>query len=391
MPLSDWNIKNAKPEEKRYQVLDYDGLYLEIMPTGKKMWRFRYCKEGKRSWHTIGEYPAIGLAEARDRRNTLHQRLRDGLPLKDATTAPAPQISTFETIASEWLAFHSKKLKSEKEKKNIQNRVAAHILPFIGDRAISAITPMDILPLLQRLSDRGTHETAARVRGIISQVFRYAAATGRADADPTYLLRGAVGAPSPKHFATITDPKQVGELLRDIDIYPHVLTRLAMKFSALTFARPGNVRQAEWTEISGDDWRIPAEKMKMKKPHIIPLAAQALEILEKMRPITGHGRYIYPSNKSPAGDRPMSENTVRVALRWMGYTNEQMTPHGFRAMATTILNENGFNENWIERQMAHAERSKVQAAYNYAEYLPDRRRMMQWYADYLDKLRAAAR
>ena len=386
MPLSDFKIKDLKPREKRYQKLDTNGLYIEIMPSGKKFWRLRYIINGKRNWHTIGAYPAVSLSEARDRNHVLRQRLRDGLPLTEIPVK-LPEIHTFESLAIKWKNIHYQKLNSEKEKKNIDSRIASHILPFIGDKDISLITPMDILPLLQRLSDRGTLEMAVRVRQIISQIFRYAVAIGRANSDPTYLLRGAISSPRPKHFATITEPKEIAKLLRTIDIYPSAVVRYAMQFSALVFVRPGNIRKAEWFEISDVEWRIPAEKMKMKKPHIVPLATQSLEILKKMRRLTGHGQYIFPSNRAPSGDKEMSENTVREAMDFMGY-RKQMTHHGFRAMANTRLKESGlFHFDWIERQLAHAERNKVSAAYNYAEYLPDRRKMMQWWANYLDGLR----
>jgi integrase len=193
-----------------------------------------------------------------------------------------------------------------------------------------------------------------------------------------------------KHFASLTAPPDVAALMRAVDAYPQPVVRMAMRFSALTFVRPGEVRHAEWAEIHDGEWRIPDEKMKMKKTHIVPLARQTLELLDELRAFTGHGKYIFPSNRAPRGDRPMSENTVLAALRSMGYTKDQMTPHGFRSIAETLLNENGFNRDWIERQCAHSERNSVRAAYNYAEYLPERRRMMQWWADYLDELRQKA-
>jgi integrase len=285
------------------------------------------------------------------------------------------------------MTSHEQKLSNDKEKQNIRSRLNTHILPFIGDIKIADLTTVDILPLMQRLSVIGKHEMSRRVKQIISQVFRYGILTARCDSDPTYALRGFLVAPKPGHFASLTRPTDVGHLLRSIDAYPHPITRYARQFSALVFLRPGEVRHLEWAEIEGSEIRIPGEKMKMDRPHIVPLARQTLETLDKLRPLTGHGKYAFPSSRAPKGDRPMSDATVLVALRSMGYTNEQMTAHGFRHMASTLLNENGFNRDWIERQLAHVEGNSVRAAYNYAEYLPERRKMMQWWADYLDKLR----
>jgi integrase len=226
-----------------------------------------------------------------------------------------------------------------------------------------------------------------RVKQIISQIFRFGIMAGYCDNDPTYALRGFIDAPKPGHFASLTRPSDAALLLRAIDAYPHVIVREAMRFSALVFLRPGEVRHAEWIEIEENDLRIPKEKMKMDRPHIVPLSRQAIELLDRLRPLTGHGIYVFPSARAPGGSRPLSENAVLVALRSMGYTKDQMTPHGFRHMASTLLNENGFNRDWIERQLAHAESDGVRAAYNYAEYLPERRKMMQWWADYLDELK----
>jgi integrase len=382
MPLSEIRVKSAKAQERRYQIADSDGLYIEIMTSGKKYWRLRYFKGGKRSWHTIGEYPMTSLQEARERRNELRKKLRDGLPIERTAG------SSFREVALEWADAHDRKISCEKDRKGLRSRMDSHLIPFIGDKDIAAITPADILPILQRLAERGNFEMLARIRSITSQVFRYGVGTGRCLSDPTYALRGAIITPGKqRHFPSVKRPGEVGMLMKAIDAYPYDTVREAMRFSALTFCRPGEIRRAEWTEILGDEWRIPEEKMKMRRPHIIPLSRQAVAVIDKMRHSTGHGKYIFPSNRSPRGDRPMSENTVLVALRAMGYTKDQMTPHGFRSMASTLLNENGFNRDWIERQLAHVEGNSVRAAYNYAEYLPERRKMMQWWADYLDELK----
>jgi integrase len=362
-------------------MADNDGLYIEISPNGKKYWRFRSNRDGKRSWRDLGEYPYVSLQEARELKNQACHPVEEK---DDHIGCP------FSQAASEWIDIHERKLNNDKEKQNIRSRLKNHILPFIGDREIAELTAIDILPLMKRLSAIGKYEMCRRVKQIISQVFRYAIMSGYCQNDPTYALRGFIDAPKPGHYASLTRPSEVAVLLRAIDAYPHTIVSHAMRFSALTFCRPGEIRNAEWTEMDKDEWRIPDVKMKMRRPHIVPLARQTLETLDEMRPLTGHCRYIFPSARTPGGDRPMSDNTIRVALRTMGYTNDQMTPHGFRHMASTLLNENGFNRDWIERQLAHVEGNSVRAAYNYAEYLPERRRMMQWWADYLDELRGSS-
>ena len=369
MPLTDIKIKSVRAMDKRYQMADSAGLYLEVMPTGKKYWRLRYSENNKRSWHTIGEYPAIGLQEARERRTLLRKRLRDGEPLTTKSTA-------FKDVALEWADEHDKKIQNEKDRIKTRNRMKNHLLPFIGDKDIASITPSDILPLFQRLADRENYEMLSRIRSISSQIFRYGVATGRCQHDPTAALRGAVVSRKPRHYPSLKRPNEVGMLMRAIYAYPMPLVRLAMRFSALTFLRPGEVRHAEWSEIEGNELHISEDKMKMKRPHIVPLARQTLDLLDELRLHTGHGRYLFPNSRAPKGDRPMSENAVLVALRSMGYTNQQMTDHGFRSMASTLLNERGYNRDWIERQLAHVEENGVRAAYNYAEYLPERRKML---------------
>jgi integrase len=380
MPLTDIKIKSAKPRDRRYQIADSDGLYIEVMTSGKKYWRLRYSENNRRSWHTIGEYPAIGLQEARERRNELRKKLRDGTPF---TT----KSSLFTDIALEWANSHDKRISNERDRLKTHNRMKNHLLPFIGNKDIASIGPSDILPVLQRLAERGNFEMLSRIRSICSQIFRYGVATGRCQNDPTYALRGAIIMPKQRHYPSLKRPDEVGALMRAIDSYPQPVVRLAMRFSAFVFLRPGEVRHVEWSEIEGDEIHIPEEKMKMQRPHIVPLSRQVMELLEELRWHTGHGRYLFPSNRTPHGDRPMSDATVLAALRNMGYTKEQIVPHGFRSMASTLLNENGFNRDWIERQLAHVEGNSVRAAYNYAEYLPERRSMMQWFADYLDELR----
>jgi integrase len=381
--MSEIKARSARAAGKRYQLSDGDGLYLDVMPSGEKYWRYRYAKNGKRTWHTIGKYPAITLSDAREQRNGLYRKLRLGLPL-------GAKGDSFRDAALQWLDAHGKTLSKDRDRLKERGRLNNHLLPYLGDKNIRAITSADVLAVLQRLADAEKFEMLSRARSIASQIFRFAIARGLCENDPTYALRGAFPAPRGKHYSSVTSPRDVAHLLRLVDAYPHKIVAALTRFSIMTFVRPGEARQAEWSEINGDEWRIPKEKMKIKdRPHIVPLSRQTAELLRDIRPFTGKSRYIFPAARNLEGNRPMSDGTVRMALRSMGYTKDQITPHGFRSMASTLLNENGFNRDWIERQLAHAESDGVRAAYNYAEYLPERRKMMQWWADYLDELRAA--
>lgn len=299
---------------------------------------------------------------------------------------------TFQEVAEEWLAKKEAKslATSDKNKLIPRTRLKKNVFPFIGHKQPDDITASELLEIISRIEVAGHIETARRVLFLIQNVFRYAFATGNGSGDPTGALRGIIVGKPVRHFSSIQEPKQIGHLLRSITVYPHKVVRLAMTFQSYTFVRPGELRHAEWKEFDLDrfEWRIPAQKMKNKKPHLVPLSTQAVKILREMEPITGHGRYIFPSNRTPSGNRPMSDATVTAALRTMGFSAEEMTGHGFRSMASTRLNESGlWSVDAIERQLAHQEQDSVRAAYNYAEYLPERRRMMQWWADYLDGLR----
>jgi len=380
--LTDAKIRNLKPSEKRQRVVDNEGLYIEVAVSGRKVWLFRYKQNGKQNWISLGEYPLISLREARELRDKAKRRIFDGLQPREEAEA----THSFKAVTMEWLTKNTSRWTDE-TRMNMVRRLERHILPVIGHSDISELKTKDMLAVFRRMETAGITEMTHRMAQICSQIFRYAVACEYCEYDPTQAMRGALAPIKTSHFASITDPREVGLLLRRIDAYPQGVVRRAMQFSALTFCRPGEIRHAEWSEIRGDEWRIPAEKMKMKRVHIVPLARQAIELLDAMRVITGGGQYVFPSNRAPKGDRPMSENTVLVALRTLGYTNEEMTAHGFRSMASTLLNENGFNGDWIERQLAHVEGNSVRAAYNYAEHLPERRRMMQWWADYLDELR----
>ena len=386
--LSDLKIKQAKPTEKRYVILDADGLYIEVMPSGSKYWRYRYKRDGKEHKVSLGEYPLFSLKEAREKRDAVKKRIAEGKPIKDA---PKAAITSFASVALEWVTKHEERSKSAKEKSNVRARLNNHIIPFIGEKDIATLEPLDILPLMQRLEALGTIETAHRVQQLCSQIFRYAVVTGRAKRDPTADLRGAIMPVPKRHHAAVTEPKQVGQLMRAIDAYPGITVRYAMQLTALTFVRSAELRHVEWGEVDLEkaEWRIPAEKMKMKRTHIVPLSTQAIAIFEKLKLITGHEKYVFMSLRSSDGTRPLSDAAILVALRRIGYSKDEMTTHGFRTMASTLLNELGWNRDAIERQLAHSDRDAVRAAYNYADYLIERRKMMQAWADYLDELRAA--
>ncbi len=392
MPLTDSAVRNAKPTEKTRKMFDGGGLYLEVTPRGGKWWRLKYRFGGKEKRISLGTYPDVSLKEARGGRTEARNHLKNGIdPSKyrqALKTAHADlEANSFESIAREWFARFSPTW-SKSHAERILRRLEANVFPWMGARTCNDITPPELLTVLRRVENRGALETAHRIKQSCGAVFRYAIATGRAERDPSADLKGALPPTKKKSFSTITEPKEIGALLRALQGYKgHFVTSCALRLAPLTFVRPGELRHAEWSEIDSDqaEWRIPAEKMKMNAVHVVPLSKQALAVLKEIEPLTGRGNYVFPSIRSNA--RPMSENTVNGALRRLGYTKEQMTGHGFRAMASTLLNEQGWNRDTIERQLAHAERDNVRAAYNYAEYLPERREMMQAWADYLDSLR----
>jgi integrase len=395
MSLKDTAIRNAKPKEKQYKLYDEKGLYLLVKKAGK-YFRFDYRYAGKRKTLALGVYPGVKLAEARERRDNARKLLQNDIdPAQHRKETKAMRkdqaVNSFEAIAREWFT-KNKHIWSESHSRTIIRRLELNIFPWLGTRPVAFISAPELLAVLRRIEDRGALETAHRVKQICGQVFRYAIATGRAKRDPSADLRGALSPVKHGRMATITDPKKIGELLRAIDGYEGTpVAKCALKLAPLVFVRPGELRHAEWVEIDLDkaEWRIPAEKMKMKNPHIVPLSTQAVEILNEIQPITGMGRYVFPSVRTYS--RPMSNNTVLAALRRMGYTKEEMSGHGFRAMASTVLHEQGWPSDIIERQLAHAERNSIKAAYNHAQHLPERRKMMQAWADYLDTLRIGSK
>ena len=390
--LTDTKIRNLKLKEKQYKVSDGKNLFLVITTTGAKYWRYKYTFNGKEKSLAIGVYPNITLSQARERRNEAKQQLANGKDpsfIKQTIQHNKKQAAqnSFEAIAKEW---HTKFLPkwTEKHASMIIARLEKNIFPWIGNKPITEVTSMELLKLLQKIEARGAKETAHRVLQICGQVFRYAIVTARAEIDPSAALKGALGPVQSKHHASITNPEEIGKLLRAIDDYKgYLITKCALKLAPLVFVRPGELRKAEWFEFNFDiaEWRIPDIKMKMKSLHIVPLSTQAIAILRELYPLTGDGKYVFPGIVNSY--RPMSENTITCALRRLGYTSNEMTAHGFRSMACTLLNEQGWNRDVIERQLAHSERNKIRAAYNYAEYLPERRKMMQEWADYLEQLK----
>ena len=389
--LTDAIIRNTKPKDKPFKLTDGGGLYLLVNSTGSRLWRLKYRVGGLEKKLALGAYPEVSLREAREKAVEARKMIREGIDpsqAKKAQKASASGADTFETIAREWFEKVSPTW-TPSHGVRIIRRLERDIFPWLGKKPIKDIQAPDLLSVLRRIEERGAVETAHRASQNCGQVFRYAVATGRAERDPSGDLRGAIPPTKAKHHASITDPKEIGGLLRAIDAYEGgLIGRCALRLAPLVFTRPGELRRAEWKEIDWDkaEWSIPGEKMKMREKHVVPLSRQAIEILHELQPLTGEGRFLFPSPRS--WDRPMSENAVLAALRRMGYSGDQMTGHGFRSMASTLLNEQGWNRDAIERQLAHAERDEIRAAYNYAQHMPERRKMMQAWADYLDELKA---
>ena len=396
MPLTDTKAKQAKAEAKSYRLSDERGMYLEVSTSGSKYWRLKYRYSGKEKRLALGVYPEVSLKKARDLRDAARSLLKDGIDpsahkraTKEAKSNQA--ANSFQIVASEWYA-KEKPHWSESHTKRVLRILEKDLFPYLGKRPIIEITAPELLAVLRRIESRGALETTHKAKQLAGQVFRYGIATGRAERDPSGDLKGALAKQVTKHLASITDPKQVGKLLVAMDTYhgtPTVKTALAL--SPLLLCRPGELRHMEWTEINWDDkqWELSAEKMKMKQPHIIPLSKQALALLQNLQLLTGQGKYVFPNPRGAS--RPLSENGVRVAIRTMGYDNEAMTPHGFRAMGRKILDEVlGYRIEWIECQLAHAVKDANGRAYNRTTYLKQRRGMLQKWADYLDGLRAEA-
>jgi integrase len=392
MPLlNETRIRAAKPTEKPYKLFDERGLFMLVTPAGGRLWRFRYRVGGAEKLLTLGAYPEISLKRARERRDDARRLVAEGIdPSAKRQAEKTASGNTFEAVAREWLAMQEKKLTAGSIRRE-RDRLEDFVFPFIGSRPISHVTAPELLAALRKIEARGRHETAHRTRSVCSRVLRFAVATGRAERDVSADLRGALAPAVSRNLAAITEPARIGELLRAIDGYSgYPVTETALKLAAYVFVRPGELRQAQWSEFDLDasEWRIPAERMKAREPHLVPLSTQAVALLRGLFPTTGSGQHVFPSLRSAS--RPISDNTVNAALRRLGYSKDEMTGHGFRSMASTCLNEQGWHPDLIELQLAHAERNKVRAAYNRAQRLAERRKMMQAWADWLDGLRAGA-
>ena len=404
MSLSDAKIRNSKPKERPYKLFDGGGLFLLIVPQGGKLWRLKYRYDGKEKLLALGAYPETELAEARRRRENARAQLTSGIDpgalRKAQKRTDTAEAETFEVIAREW---HDKfrETWSQSHAHVTITRLSRDAFPWIGSRAIASLKPSDVLGVLRRIESRGAAETARRLKIVCGQVFRYAVATGRAERDPTPDLKGALTPPVTKHMAALTEPKQFAALLRAIDDYKgSFIVKCALRLAPLVFVRPGELRQAEWAEINFDaaEWNIPVERMKLPRAvkaerkgqaHLVPLSRQAVEILHDLYPLTGRGQYLFPSHRTT--HRPMSDNAILSALRRMGYAKDEMTGHGFRAIARTLLDEVlQVRPDFIEHQLAHAVRDPNGRAYNRTAHLAERKLMMQKWADYLDEIKGGS-
>lgn len=393
MPLSDTAIRNAKPQDKPFKLTDGGGLFLLVNPTGSRLWYWKYRYGGKEKKLAVGPYPTVTLAKAREAREAARGLLLEGVDpsshKRDARREAAlVAANTFSVLADEYLD----KLRREGKAKTTVGKVEWLLglgRPELGSRPMTEIRAPDVLAVLQRIEAKGHHETAVRLRATVGAVFRYAIATARAEVDPTQALHGALVRPQVNHRAAVTDEKELGALLRAIDDFTgQPTTKAALNLLAILFSRPGELRMAEWSEFDFAKaiWTIPAHRAKMRREHRIPLPRQAVEILEDVRKIAGNSKFVFPSIRTIL--RPLSENTLNAALRRLGYSKDEATSHGFRATATTLLNECGlWNPDAIERQMAHVEKNAVRRAYARGEYWDERVKMMQWWADHLDTLR----
>jgi integrase len=394
MSLSDTKARNAKPVEKQFKLYDTDGMYLLVTPNGGKCWRLKYRFQGKEKLLALGTYPEVSLLEARQRRDEarkqLSNRIDPGAIKKAQKAARGEQVAnSFDVVAREW---HSKfsGTWSAGHAGTIKERLEKEVFPYIGARPIADITTPEMLAVLSRMESRGALGMAHRVRNYCSQIFRFAVATCKAERDIASELKGALAPVKFGHMAAPTDPKDVAPLLRAIDEYKgYFVVKCALRLAPLLFVRPGELRQAEWAEIDfeTEQWNIPGEKMKMKAPHVVPLSRQAMHILRELQPLTGHGKFVFPCARSFY--RPMSNNGINSALRRMGFDKTEITGHGFRAMARTILDEVlQVRSDIIEHQLAHAVRDPNGRAYNRTSHLAERREMMQTWADYLDGLKS---
>jgi len=393
MNLTAQTIKNSKPAIKTRKLFDGGGLYLEVSPKGRKWWRLKYRFAGKEKKLSLGVYPDVTLKDARDRRYQARKLLDDGIDPSEHRRSIREEIriqaaNTFELVAREWFSGHEPTWAISHSSK-VMGRLEKNVFPWLGKKAINSIKPQHLLEVIRRIEGRGVLETAHRSLATCGQVFRYAVATGRAERDVSADLRGALPPIKRKHFAAATEPDKVAVLLRQLYGYSGtVIVECALQLAPLVFVRPGELRRAKWQDIDLDtaEWRFVVSKTDT--PLIVPLARQSLEILREIEPLTGEGTYVFPSARNNKGDRAMSDNAILAAMRAMGISKDEMCGHGFRAMARTMLDEVlGYRPDLIEHQLAHQVRDPNGRAYNRTKYLPERKEMMQRWADYLDRLR----
>lgn len=392
MALTDTQIKALQPAGKSKRYTDGHGLYLEVSPKGGKWWRFKYQFNSKEKRISLGVYPSVSLKDARKAAEASRELLRKGIdPSADKRGTVAPAEMSFEHVADEWFQKHCG-LWTEAHTAKVKSRLIEKVYPAFGGMPITEVSPGTVLSFCRQIESSISPYSAHVLHGLVSRIFRFAVASGYVQSDPCRDLRGALAPFKESRMPAITDPVKVGELAAKIDAYDgQISTRCAMQLLLLCMCRTQEIRGMRWPEI-GDDgvWRIPAERMKMQREHLVPLSRQALGILAQLRPVTGKYDLVFPSYCRGRKDAPMGKNTINNALRTMGYKEGEIVGHGFRSTASTILNELGWNPDAIEAQLAHAPADKVRAAYNRAAYLDERRRMLQAWADHLDALKAKA-
>ncbi|MBT1839927.1 tyrosine-type recombinase/integrase [Atlantibacter hermannii] len=389
MPLTDLEIRRSKPREKPYTLNDGSGLSLLIEPNGSKGWRFRYRFDGKPKMLSLGTYPLVSLTDARQKRDEAKKLVASGINPSDVRKRDKQERqneigNTFEAIAREWYEKRTDRW-SAGYAEEMMKTFETDVFPFIGGRPIAEIKPMELMGVLSRLDERGATEKLRKVRQRCGEVWRYAIVTGRAEYNPAPDLVSAFVPHKKEHYAFLKH-EELPEFFRTLNTYSgSIVVKLAMRLQVLTGLRPGELRQGEWAEIDFDKrlWEVPPSRMKKRRPHCVPLSAQAIAILEQLKPITGHYQFIFPGRIHHS--KPMSEMAMNVLIRRIGYAG-RVTGHGFRHTMSTILHEQGYNTAWIETQLAHVDKNSIRGTYNHAQYLDGRREMLQWYADYMDVL-----
>ena len=393
MPLTDARIRTSKPDAKPVKLADGGGLYLEVRPSGKKLWRYRYRIAAKENLFAIGEYPDISLAEARAEHDKARALVKQGVHPSHNRQAvrlstQLANANTFEAVAVEWISKKAGRW-TPYYRRQVENFLSADVFPYVGKLPIRSVTAGHLLEIIRRIEERGASTVALLVRQWSSAIFRYAVATLRADSDPAAALRGAIHRPRVKHRKPLTKG-QIKDFTEALEKYGgYRTTVIALRLLLLTFVRPGELRKALWSEFDLDaaEWRVPAERMKMREPHIVPLSRQAVVLLKELQMYTGGRGLLFPNYRRPKDC--MTATTLNRALERMGFNGKDsigFSAHGFRATASTLLNEQGYRSDVIERQLAHAERDKVRASYNHAEYMDERKAMMQEWADLIDRL-----